>query len=81
MEALRLHATSPTYHARLLSEEGLEAYGYFLPPKTAVGIQGWTCHRDPAVWGENACSFIPERWLAETPEMKVSGLLPCCFHF
>ncbi|TGO46446.1 hypothetical protein BCON_0325g00140 [Botryotinia convoluta] len=37
--------------------------GTFLPPGTNVGMGPWTVHQSKKVFGEDAGSFIPERWL------------------
>lgn len=38
----------------------------FLPPGTVVGINPWVFHRCPAVFGEDAESWNPSRWLSES---------------
>lgn len=37
--------------------------GTFLPPGTNVGMGPWTVHQSKKVFGEDAGSFVPERWL------------------
>ncbi|TGO19981.1 hypothetical protein BPAE_0325g00080 [Botrytis paeoniae] len=37
--------------------------GTFLPPGTNVGMSPWTVHQSKKVFGEDAGSFVPERWL------------------
>lgn len=37
--------------------------GQFVPEGTAVGFSAYTMHRNKAIWGEDAESFRPERWL------------------
>lgn len=43
--------------------------GFALPPGTVVGTQGWTMHRDPAVF-PSPDTFLPERWLEEFTSLE-----------
>jgi cytochrome P450 len=42
--------------------------GYDLPAGTVVGMNAWVVHRNPRVFGEDAMSFRPERWIDSSPE-------------
>lgn len=46
--------------------------GYTIPSGTVVSTQAWSVHRVPEVFPDPD-AFKPERWLAETDEMRVSS--------
>lgn len=63
-ESLRLHSAVGLPLWRVVPPGGgLEVAGHLLPPGTNVGVNAWTAHRNPAVWGADAGEFRPERWL------------------
>ncbi|KAM3076134.1 hypothetical protein ACMFMG_006351 [Clarireedia jacksonii] len=37
--------------------------GHVVPPKTVVSMSAYTIHYDETIWGSDARSFVPERWL------------------
>jgi len=39
-----------------------------LPAGTIVGINPWVLHMDKNVFGQDAASFVPERWLQSSLE-------------
>ncbi|KAK7744711.1 hypothetical protein SLS62_010131 [Diatrype stigma] len=45
------------------AEAGLQLHGHELPPGTVVGVNPAALHLNPAVFGPDAASFRPERWL------------------
>ena len=45
----------------------------FLPPGTVVGINPWVLHRDTRIFGDDAHSWNPERWL-DKDEVKVKRM-------
>ncbi|GJN88360.1 hypothetical protein Rhopal_001325-T1 [Rhodotorula paludigena] len=71
-EGLRVFTPALGSLDRLVPKGGMVFDGVFLPEGTAVGLQSWTTHRDAEVWGDDAYEFKPERWLAETQEMKAA---------
>lgn len=57
---------------RIAPPEGATVCGFNLPPGTIVGIMAPIVNRDKAVFGDDADSFRPERWLdADTEHAKV----------
>ncbi|KAF9893111.1 hypothetical protein FE257_012522 [Aspergillus nanangensis] len=63
-EALRLHPAVGLLLERIVPNGGLQLpRGPFLPAGTIVGINPWIIHRQQAIFGTDAESFVPERWL------------------
>ncbi|GAA6031253.1 hypothetical protein JCM8097_005568 [Rhodosporidiobolus ruineniae] len=70
-ESLRIFTPALGSLDRIVPAGGIECDGVFLPAGTAVGLQSYTTHRDPEVW-YSPDEFLPERWLAETQDMKAA---------
>ncbi|KAM0216495.1 hypothetical protein ACHAQD_007726 [Fusarium lateritium] len=64
-EALRMHPATGLPLERVVPEGGATIAGRFFPEGTIVGINCWVAHRDTRVFGDNADSFNPDRWLVE----------------
>lgn len=62
-EALRLIPSTPNNFARLAPPEGLTVEGTYIPGGTEVACNPWILGRDEALYGPDACTFRPERWL------------------
>ncbi|OQE15468.1 hypothetical protein PENSTE_c028G01327 [Penicillium steckii] len=62
-ETMRLCPSAPNIFPRYVSEPGLELYGKFAPAGTEITCNPYLVHRDPALYGEDADEFRPERWL------------------
>jgi len=43
------------------------AAGYKVPKGSWFFISAYTIHNDPAVWGDDVATFLPERWLTDDP--------------
>ncbi|KAH0565669.1 hypothetical protein GP486_000943 [Trichoglossum hirsutum] len=72
-EGLRMHPAVGMTLPRVVPQGGIRIHGYFLPEGTTAGISAWVVHRDEAVFGPDADTFMPERWLkGDTKEMDVS---------
>ena len=67
MESLRLWPTAAVFGVKPLAET-LLAGKYPLTPEDTVLILEPMLHRDPAVWGEDAEAFVPERFAPENAE-------------
>ncbi|KAI1333735.1 cytochrome P450 [Xylariaceae sp. FL0016] len=64
-EALRMHPATGLPLERVVPKGGSSICGRFFPEGTIVGINTWVEHRNPQIFGADANSFKPERWLTE----------------
>lgn len=48
---------------RVVPPGGTDIAGMFLPEGTVVGMNPWVAARDESVYGDDAYTFRPERWL------------------
>ncbi|KAK4500741.1 hypothetical protein PRZ48_008931 [Zasmidium cellare] len=62
-EAMRLHPSIAVQLPRVVPEGGTTIAGQFFPAGTVVGVNPYVLHRDKDVYGEDAETFRPERWL------------------
>ncbi|KAF9761172.1 hypothetical protein IL306_003931 [Fusarium sp. DS 682] len=67
-EALRLHPATGLPLERVVPKDGATISGRFFPEGAIVGINPWVAHRDRSVFGQDADSFSPERWLQDDEE-------------
>lgn len=67
-EAMRLHPSICFPLERVVPPEGANICGYDLPWGTIVGILAPLVNRSKAVFGQDADTFRPERWLEAEPE-------------
>ena len=67
MEALRIWPTAPAFAVKP-AEDTLLAGKYPLTPRDTVLVLQPMLHRDPAVWGDDAEAFKPERFAPENAE-------------
>ncbi|WP_258052995.1 cytochrome P450 [Streptomyces sp. Ru73] len=70
-EVIRLHGV--TFLMRRTTEP-VEIGGVELPQGAEVGFSLYALHRDPALYGDDAAQYNPDRWLPERQEQ--SGRLP-----
>ena len=62
-EMLRLHTTSPLF----LPHESMEVCivaGYHIPTKTRLILNMWAIGTNPAMWGDDALAFNPQRFMS-----------------
>lgn len=62
-EAMRLHPSFGLAIQRTVPPNAPLICGHKLSPGTEVGISAWVLHRNKSVFGQDADSFRPERWL------------------
>ncbi|KUI64589.1 Pisatin demethylase [Cytospora mali] len=67
-EAMRLYPSSGQTLDRVVPAGGMSIGGRFVPAGTVVGTSAWAIHRVPAIWGQDAEEFRPERWLDKEGE-------------
>jgi hypothetical protein len=62
-EALRMHPAVGQLLERVVPQEGVTIRGVFLPGGTVVGMNPWVAARDKEIYGADADTFRPERWI------------------
>lgn len=62
-EALRIHPATGLMMPRIVPTQGATIAGRFIPGGSTVGINAWVAHRNKSVYGSDADSWRPERWL------------------
>lgn len=62
-EALRLHPATGLPMWRSVPAGGARISGYDFPEGAVIGMNSWTAHYDPDVFGTDVNEFRPERWL------------------
>jgi cytochrome P450 len=67
-EAQRLYPGATLPLQRIVPEGGAELCGYFFPAGTVVGVNAVVLHKNKAIFGADAASFRPERWLESDKE-------------
>lgn len=71
-EALRIHPAVGLLLERLVPAGGADIGGVWLPEGTIIGINPWVAARDRSVYGEDAYTFRPERWLeADAAQLRL----------
>jgi hypothetical protein len=73
---MRRHSAVSFPLERVVPEGGAEICSAMLPSGTVVGINPVVIHHDTSIYGDDAASFRPERWLYLDPEqIKIMDLL------
>lgn len=67
-EAMRLHPAVMMPLPRLVPEGGAVLCDHRLPTGTEVGVNAALIHYNTKIYGDDAASFRPERWLDSDPE-------------
>ncbi|KAK5462864.1 hypothetical protein LTS15_002576 [Exophiala xenobiotica] len=69
-EALRVHPATGLPLGRVVPKGGATLAGKFFPEGTIVGINSWVAHANRQVFGDDARSFRPERWLQDQEQVS-----------
>ncbi|KAI0432393.1 cytochrome P450 family protein [Xylaria sp. FL1042] len=64
-ESMRIFPSVGIVLDRDVPPEGMMISGTYIPGGTVVGTSPWVIHRVQEVWGPDADTFRPERWLDE----------------
>ena len=70
-ETLRFHPNTGTIIERQVPKEGAVIDGYTLPGGTVVGVNAWVLHRDAGLFGDDADSYRPERWIEASRAQRI----------
>jgi benzoate 4-monooxygenase len=62
-EVLRLRTVTSMGLPRVVGKGGATVCGMPFKEGTVLSVPTYTTHRDTRIWGDNALSFEPERWL------------------
>ncbi|KFY20810.1 hypothetical protein V493_07618, partial [Pseudogymnoascus sp. VKM F-4281 (FW-2241)] len=86
-EAFRVHPAAGLPLERVVPPAGATIAGHFVPGGTIVGCSAWVLHQNRDIFGSDAASFRPERWLARDSESekgeaeRIAGMNAAMFHF
>ena len=67
-EAERIHPGVGLPLERIVPSEGVTICGQYFNGGTVGGINAWVIHQDKSVFGQDAASWRPERWLCGRAE-------------
>ncbi|MCJ1264131.1 hypothetical protein MMC22_004002 [Lobaria immixta] len=79
-EAFRLHPAVGLPLERIVPAGGAEILGERVAADTIVGCSAWVIHRRPEVFGEDADSYRPERWI-DADKQSLKEMEGSMFHF
>lgn len=70
-ETLRLYPPIPMSQPRLTPPSKPRIIDrYLIPPNSTVSVQAWSLHRNPTIFGKDAETFYPERWLVDEDRVR-----------
>ncbi|KAM0753194.1 cytochrome P450 [Meredithblackwellia eburnea MCA 4105] len=70
LETLRLNPPFPCAMPRTVGREGAWICGRYVPGGTLVGIPTLTLHHSSRYFSPSPASFLPERWLSDSPVFR-----------
>ncbi|KAK6005955.1 hypothetical protein QM012_006365 [Aureobasidium pullulans] len=79
-EALRIHPSTGLILERTTPKGGVLLHGKHIPEGTIIGVNCWVVNRDKGIFGEDADTFRPERWLDNDPQ-QISKMRTNMFTF
>ncbi len=62
-ETFRVYSAVPGGLPRVVPEGGMSIAGNDIVAGTTVGVHIYSLHRDSTIWGDDADTFNPDRWL------------------
>ncbi|KAI0865193.1 cytochrome P450 oxidoreductase [Xylaria cubensis] len=66
-ETLRYHPSTGIIFERVCPKGGVTLHGQYIPENTHIGVNAWVINRDKSIFGEDADTFRPERWIESEP--------------
>ncbi len=75
-EGMRLHPSVALTMPRIVPEGGEEFNGYYVPAGYRVGVNPAVVQYDKSVFGEDADTFNPERWLGPAAKEMEKAMVP-----
>ena len=73
-EVMRLYPAVPYIPRQAAADDIIE--GFHIPAGALIFVGAWHIQRDPALWGEDAAQFRPERWLSAAPVPHRGAFIP-----
>ena len=68
---MRMHPGVSFPLERVVPQGGAQLSGHNLPEGTIVGMNAAVIHRDKNIFGEDADTFRPERWMGDEERVKL----------
>ncbi|KAK0461977.1 cytochrome P450 monooxygenase pc-bph [Desarmillaria tabescens] len=75
-ETLRMYSAVPGSLPRVVPEGGMSISGHDIVAGATVGVHIYSLHHDPTVWGHDADTFSPDRWLEIDTEVMRRAFKP-----
>lgn len=82
-EALRIHPSTGLILERCTPKGGVTLHGKYIPENTIIGVNCWVVNRDKGIFGDDAHSFRPERWIDRNPKDVArmrTNMFTVCIH-
>ncbi|KAG7449472.1 cytochrome P450 [Guyanagaster necrorhizus] len=75
-ETLRMYSAVPGGLPRVVPEGGMSISGNDIVAGTTVGVHIYSLHHNPLIWGDDAETFNPDRWLNLSSEVVRRAFKP-----